>query len=148
MAFKFAFSTLLRHRHNLEEAARKEFLEAQARVDQCLKDLDQLYEDQDQARLEIEKISRQGGHNSPRLQALDEFIAGTEIKIQRQRAKARELIQVAEDKRDILIEAAKEHKILLKVKDRRYAEFKRAERKREEKVMQDLVTMRFKRSQR
>lgn len=146
MKFKFAFESLLKHRRNLEEMARKQFLEAQAQVDECLAELKSFYDQQDRTRHEIQKMTADGGRNTSELQSLDEYIDGLELKIERQRQEARRLIEISEEKRDLLVEAARDYKVLEKLREKRRQEFLKVKMKLEDKSMQDLVTMRFKRS--
>lgn len=148
MAFRFPFETLLNHRRHLEEAARKEFMEAQKRVDDCLAKIKSLYGQRDETRQQVEKVSNEGGVRSQELLTLDEYVDGLTILIERERIKARELMQVAEEKRELLVIAAREFKILQKLKEKKWQEFRAKMKKIEEKEMQDLVTMRFRRNER
>lgn len=144
MAFEFSFESLLRHRARIEEMARREFLEAQAIVQGTLNEIDKMYQRIDEVRNQISE--EQQGNNTNLIQQLEAFIEGQKIRIEMKRLEARQQMEVAEEKQDILTERAKEHKSLKKLKAKKYAEFKKAQKKKEAKNIEDMVTMRFRRS--
>jgi flagellar export protein FliJ len=53
---------------------------------------------------------------------------------------------ICENKQEILIAAAREHKTFQKLREKQYAEFKTAMKKKEMKINDELVVTRFKRS--
>lgn len=143
MRYKFPFATLLKHKKRLEEGAQKEFLEAQKAVDDCLQGIQAIYDSMDKARLEIAQM--QAGSYEHKIEVIchsENFILGQSIKLNRERERARELIQTMEQKQKQLKAAAIEHKVLSKLKERKTHQFRVEERKKEEKRMSDLVSMR------
>ena len=64
-----------------------------------------------------------------------------------QRRKIRELNQIAETKQQALVAAAKEYKILEKLREKKLTEYKDVLKKRELKMVDELVTTRFKRGE-
>ncbi len=145
MKYKFSLEVLLDHRKNLENEARRQFMEAQSQVDDAIKELNGFYDQVDRTRAENGVIEKSGGRNSPKLMSNDEFIAGQKIRIEAQRKKIRELKMVADELMEAMIEAAKEAKTLLKLKERRTEEHKLAGRKRELKETDEIVILRHKR---
>ncbi len=145
MKYKFAFEKLLVHRKITEDRARKEFLLAQAKVDGAEGELKKMYDDVTNAHDRVGRLQQTSGQNAASLMVADEFIVGQKIRIQHQREKIRQLLAVAEEKRAILIEAAREKKTLEKLKEKRFEEFKRTQKKREMREIDEIVTMRFKR---
>ncbi len=145
MKYKFSLEVLLDHRKKLENEARRNFMLAQSRVDEAIAELNGFYDQVDRTRTENGDIEKSGGRASPKLMANDDFIAGQKFRIEAQRLKIRELKVIADDLMEIMIEAAKEAKTLVKLKERRTDEHKLAERKHELKVTDEIVILRHKR---
>lgn len=145
MKFSFSYQKLLDHRKTVEEVARKEYMVARAAVDAAEDELRGMYNDIAESRRRAGRLEVQGGAQGPSLSLISEFIDGQKVRIERQRLKIRELLAVAEQKQDILVEAAREHKTLQKLKERRLKEFKRLVKKKELKEIDEIVTTRFKR---
>jgi flagellar FliJ protein len=59
------------------------------------------------------------------------------------RHKARELMQVAEEKLEVLTEKMQEHKLLEKLKEKKREEYRRERNKDMQKENDDLALMRF-----
>lgn len=147
MGYKFPFAGLLKYRRSQEEVCRREFFSAQTEVEKALENIREMYDSRDRSRAEAEQLSRQGGQTSVQLQSIAEYIEGLNLKIDRERSRARELMQIADDKRDILVAAARETKVLEKLEEKRRKAYRDLQRKLEEKQNQDLVTMRFARGE-
>ena len=147
MKFEFSYEKLLDHRKTVEEVAHRDYLLAQTQVDAAEKVLRGMYDDIAKSRTRIGKLEVEGGKAGPALGLLHDFIDGQKIRIERQRAKIRELLAEAERKHEILVEAAREHKTLQKLKEKRKQEFRKAVKKRELKAVDEIVTTRFKRGE-
>lgn len=145
MAFVFPFEGLLKHRKRLEEVAKKEFFLAQSKVDEILNEINKMYERIDEVRAEISNTQQIGGKGSSKIVQLEDFIKGQNIKIKNARHAARELMQIAEEKREVLVEKVKEFKMIDKIKEKRKDEYKVARRKKEQKEIDDILIMRAKR---
>ena len=146
MIFKFPFETLLKQRKRMEEAAQREFVAAQVKVNEILNIIDQMYSRVDEVRIQISEIQKNGNENLNQIQQIESFIDGQKVRIEMKRAEARELMQVLEEKQEILIEKTKEHKALKILKEKQFKEFQKMKKKKEAKNIEDLVTMRFRRS--
>ncbi len=143
MAFKFGLNTVLKHRQRLEESAQREFAEAQAAVDVCLREIEAMYQRMDEVREDIWAAQKDGGGESiHRIVEMESFLTGQKVRIERMRLKARELLVTAEIKHEALIEAAREKKILVKLKEKRFAEYKIWLAHMEAKEQDDLTSMR------
>lgn len=143
MAFRFGLNTVLKHRQRMEDVAQREFAEAQAAVDECLRTIEAMYQRMDEVREEIQAAQQKGdGHHLQQIHDMETFLSGQKVRIDRLRLKARELLVIAEEKQEILIEAAREKKILAKLKDKRFAEYKERLSRLENKEMDDLTNMR------
>jgi flagellar FliJ protein len=142
VAFKFQLETVLKHRKRLEEMAQREYAEAQAQVDVELRALEQMYDRMDEVRDEISKA--QASHSTSKIEfirQMETFLGGHKILIERKRAQVRELLMVAEEKQEALIAAAKERKVLTKLKDKRLAEYREWLNQVEIKISDDQTTM-------
>lgn len=145
MPFKFTLEPLMKHRKRLEEDAQREFFKARSAVDEALRRINSLYESVDHARRQIQILQRSGGQAIAAITQHEEFIAGVQIRIERERKVARELMMVAEEKHQVLLEAAKEFKSIEKLKERRHRQYREEKKKKELKIIDQTVTMRFKR---
>lgn len=144
MAFRFGLNTVLKHRKRLEDVAQREFSEAQGNVDQCLNEIEDMYSRIDEVRVEIAGAERVGTVESlTQIQGMQAFIDGQKIRIERLRLKARELLLVAEQKHEALIAAAREKKILVKLKEKRFAEYRSWLQRMEAKELDDLTMVRI-----
>ena len=144
MKFKFGYEKLLHHRQTIEDLARREMLLAQQIVDLANMELRGMYEQIDLARLRASNILREQGPHAVALAQIDEFIKLQHVRIDQHRVKLREMMAELEQKQAVLVEAAKEKKTLEKLKERRLHEFKRQNKKRELKAIDEVVTTRFK----
>lgn len=144
MKFTFAFEKLLEHKRQLEQVARRNWLEAQAKVDESMRKLDEMYTQIDDGRKRISDLQIKGGAHLGSLVQISEFILGQKIRIERHRLDLRELLIEAERLQEIVVEAAREKKTLDKLKERRFEEYKRLRKKIELKQMDELVVTRFK----
>jgi flagellar FliJ protein len=144
MRYEFSLEVLLEHRRRTENEARRQYMEAQAKVDQAVAQLNEYYAQVDRTREDNLNLQRQGGAKSSSLVANENFITGQKVRIETQRMKIRELKMAAEELQLALVEAAKETKTLEKLKERQQEEYKKARRKRDMKETDELVVLRHK----
>lgn len=145
MKFRFPLEQLLDVRLREKDLAQRDFLFANKDLAEAEALLQSYYDTIAQARQTAGMLRVSGGLCAENLQQTDLFIAGQEVRISRQKEKIRELASIAEQKHAILIEAAKEHKKVEKLRERRMDRFRREQKRRELKEVDDLVTMRFER---
>lgn len=127
--------------------AQREHVEAKSKVEQCLSEIQKMYEQMDQARNLISDTEQAGAGSQVALfSSSHEFLSGQKIKIERKRIEARELMTVAEEKLEVLVLASQEFESLKKLKEKKIQEFKILKNKKEKAALDDLVTMRFNRS--
>lgn len=147
MKFRFKLDSLLKHRSTLKDQAQREYAEAQAKVQDCLAEIQKMYNQIDQTRLMIAETEKnKNSQQAPVFVSSHEFVDGQKIKIERKRREARELMAISEKKLDALIEATREHEVLKRLKEKKLTEFRLESKKRDMKRIDDLVTMRLKRS--
>ena len=94
-------------------------------------------------REQIAQIQTKGqGDKISEIREMESFIFGHKIRIDQERLKARELMIVAEEKQEALILAAREKKVLVKLKDKRLVEFKEWLNRMEAKELDDQTSVR------
>ncbi len=146
MRFRFPLEVLLKQRSREEEMSRKNYLSAQSKVDDSLVKIEDMWGEIRLSREKMAKVQHSGGNKFELLASLDEFMNGNKIRIEREKVNLRKLIMVADEKHELLVEAAKEHKILIRLKEKKFEKFKKERKKKELKENDDIVTMRHKRS--
>ena len=147
MRFRFRLETLLKHREALKDEAQRVWMEAQNNLNQCLEEIKEMYRQMDHSRQTIATSEKSGVRNQPAVfVSANEFMSGQKVRIERKRQEARELMTVAEQRREEMIAATQNHEVLKKLKDRKKQEFLKKKKVMEAKQIDDLVTMRFKRS--
>lgn len=140
MAFRFGLEAVLKHRRRLEELAQREYAEAQAAVNECLGRLEAMYRRGDEVREEIRAAQARGDLEIVR--EMETFLSGQKIRIETVRLEARGLLEVAEEKQEALVAAAREKKVLDKLREKRLAEYRAKLREMETKELDDLTTVR------
>ncbi len=148
MKFKFTYERLLEYYHQQERIARRDFNESLGRLEVERQKQQRLYQQFDEAIAELYDLreSRDGAEVA-RLQEIEIFLKGQEIRIVRQREIIINHTQIVEQKQEILIAAAKESEIFIKLKEKRLKEFKITEKKTEAKNNDELVVTRFRRGE-
>lgn len=145
MGFQFKLDKILQHRKNIENLARKDYLEALAKLEEEKSKLENQYISIEKARENSFEIQSKGGINSAQvLCQIHDFIKGTEILIERQKLKVRENKKIVEDKQELLRETSIEYKMIERLKEKKKEEYRMDMRKLEEKKLDDLNSIRFK----
>jgi flagellar export protein FliJ len=147
MKFKFSYAKLEEYHKQQEEIAQRDYIESLNRLEEEKKTLRKMYEENDRS-LQISYEIREGKRpfSQATLTAIEVFIDGSDKKIDVQRAVVMSHNTICENKQEILIAAAREHKTFQKLREKQYAEFKTAMKKKEMKINDELVVTRFKRS--
>lgn len=149
MAFRFSLESILRHRRRQEEAAHRDFVEAQGRLDQCLKVIEAMYLQIDETRVKISEAERKPQVKSLEwVCAMETFIEGQKLRIDKERMKARELIRDVELKEEELLKRLNERKAMDKLKELRFEEYKANAARQEMKEQDDLTNARQARGKR
>lgn len=145
MAFQFRLQKVLDHRRRVEDEAKRDYMEAQAKTVTALKELEDLYVAIDMARARGHQMqtSAPDTRMAPTLQTIDLFINGQKIRIERQRAKIRDLKGEEERLQDVLIAAAREKKTLEKLREKHLQEYRDERTRLEQAEADDLSVMRY-----
>lgn len=145
MKFKFSLEKVLTHRRRLEDEARRDWMLAQAKTQEAIRRLEALYLELDEARSR-QIQTRQGssilGQAAATLQAMDQFLDGQRVRIERQRVQVRELKSEEERFQDVLAQRAQERRALEKLRERRLQEFIARIERAERLEVEDLSVMR------
>ncbi|MEZ0392295.1 MAG: flagellar export protein FliJ [Pseudobdellovibrionaceae bacterium] len=145
MKFQFPLQKVLQHRKVLEDLAQRDFQEALAELNLQLQKLNQMEEAVLLAREEAFRRQSEGGKTSSSLTQVDDFLKGQDIRIARQKERIKECESLVENLREILRQKAIDYKIIEELKTRRLKEFKVEQKKREQKRLDDISLMRFRR---
>lgn len=143
MKFKFSYEKLLAHKQTLEEIAQKNLAEAQRSLDEAKAVLSDLFKAVDEVRARAFEMERQGGQSQNSGSIADEFANGQKIRIARQRTVIRDRNMMVEQRQEELILAARERKTLEKLREKKIEEFKTDQKRKEQKEVDDMITMRF-----
>lgn len=144
MKFQFRMQTVLRQREREQDQARFDYLEARRMLDECLAELDNLYKEVDESRLEIQNHQKNSDQNSvSHILYLETYISGVNLKIKNKRLQVREVTRLVEDKLEDLTKANQSVKTLEKYKDKKFDEWKDQQKKLELKKNEDLMIMKY-----
>lgn len=143
MGFKFRLAKVLHHRKSVENLARKDFMEAMAELNEANEELNRLYTETDQAQINRHDLVTQGGNQGDLLRQFHDYIKGTEIKIERQKLVVQEKQAKVEKMQLALQEASIEYKMIEKLETRQHEEYRRVQRKLEEKELTEMANARF-----
>ena len=149
MKFKFRLQKVLEHRQRLEDEAKRNYSQAQAKTQEALDKLESLYVAIDDVRMRANKIQSVGGGSLTifSLQDTDLFIRGQKLRIESQRKVVREFKQVEEQEQEVLIARAMDRKALEKLKEKQLQEFRFEMDRKEAAEADDMNVIRYKRAE-
>ena len=133
------------HKKIQEDVARRDYSESQDKLTFEKNKLKNMQEILQNAYLRSHSLHSAGGAISTDLVAIDCYVDGQRKVIESQRSIINGLNAITEDKREILIEAAKECKVFNKLKEKKFKEHKKLEKKLEIKQIDELNVMYSKR---
>lgn len=143
--FKFTLQPVLKYRLLEEHVAQRDFYEVEQRLTLAQNQLAQLEKEAEEAhrnRMEVLKNS-DTGHGTSQLH--EQFIQGQKIKIQRKNEIIEKTKIFLEEKRLQLVQAVQNRKVLERLKEIKYLEFKKKKNIKERKEIDDIVVMRTRR---
>jgi flagellar FliJ protein len=144
MKFKFPLQKVLEHRKIRESLVQKDFQDAMGALNEETSRLEQMLEKVREAHAHAGAFSAQGGAQGPALTQIHEFLKGQEVRIQRQKQKIQELEKLVEAKREILRQAAQEYKIMEKMREKKFEDYKLERNAQDQKDMDEQSILRFK----
>lgn len=140
--FRFPFENIIKIRKTEEEVAQRDLQEALALLNQEKDFLAGLEEQHHQAFATRHQIEIQGGTAAGPLTQVHEFLAGQDIRIDRQKKKIVEVEKKVEELREILRLKAIDTKIVKELKARKKRDFDEIVRKKENAAVDDMNLMR------
>lgn len=142
--FKFPLQAALKQKKIREDVFQKHYQDCLAELharEQRLVDLINLEKD---ARLRASQIEIRGGvEASASLKQIHDFIVLNLRRINKQKELIQEQQKLVEVKREILRQAAIEHKIMIRLKEKKFEEFKYEQDKLEQKELDEISVLRF-----
>ena len=144
MKFKFSLEKLLQYRRQLEDLAKKDYLEVFATLEEEKAKLKSYYKATDDSRTYAQSLEVRGGRQAEGLVQSHHFIKGTAIKIELQKKNVEKIQLLVEEKLEILRQASIESKMIERLKENKKEEFKKLEKKSEQKFLDEMVTLRHK----
>lgn len=123
MAFEFRLESVLKHRQRLEDERQRDYQLAQEATRQAKKVLQDFYDAIDRSQDAIATNLSDGSQSSILIEN-DLYIEGVRKKIDLQRRKITELLQIEEEAQQRLIDAAKEKKTLEILKEKQREQYK------------------------
>ncbi len=142
MKFKFPFNTLMKAKKVQRDEAERDYRLMMAKAEEQRAKLIKMRADITDARAEMQSVRENGGKLTAALVSIEDFMVGQKIRIQNQYKMLKGLEEITEQKRLVLVEAAKELKSLEKLKEKRYNEFKLQVRKQELRNIDEISVMR------
>lgn len=144
MKFKFSLQKVLEHRKIVEDLAQKSFQDVVTQYNEQVALLEQMIHAKSTAHQSIGTLSLKGGAQGPALTQIHEFLKGQDIRIQRQRQNVQAAEKLVEEKREVLRQAALEYKIMERMREKKFEEYKQDRLAREQKEMDEQNILRFK----
>lgn len=144
MKFKFPLQKVLEHRKLRENLVKKDFEEATALLQAETDRLQSMLGQVTGAHSEAGSRARQGGQQGPALGQIHEFLKGQEILIHRQKQKIQHFEKLVEERREILRQAVLEYKIIEKMRENKFEEYRLERNLSDQKEMDEQSILRFK----
>jgi len=142
--FKFRLETVLKERKRQLDTAQMEYSKAQAKVDQHLALIKKHYDLIDNSRTSISKMQSSTAQQGHSINLFESMVESNRSKIKVLRSEVRELMRIAEEKRDIMTERSKELKIITKLKENQKIDYLKVKRAKDIKKLDEVVSQRYK----
>jgi len=140
--FRFRFEQVLEYRRIRETLAQEAFAEA---LSAYLEQRERLLQMQEHRRALLERLreAHQGALDMEAISASEQYRSMLEMAILIQGRQVQELAGIAEEKRQILVEALKKREVMDKMKDQERAEYMNFIRRLEQKFLDEITATRF-----
>ncbi len=144
MKFKFPLQKVLEHRKIKENLAQKDFQDAVMLLTKENELLAQMEQDKSEAHNRTGLLAQQGGAQGPAFAQIHDFLKGQEIRLQRQKQKIQEIEKLVESKREILRQSVLEYKIMEKMRENKFEEYRHDRLTEDQKENDEQSILRFK----
>lgn len=141
--FKYSLEKVLNHRRIQENLAQRDFQEQMMMLNQEIEKLKSFEENWSQAHQQMHAKQVRGGSTVGDLQAINEFLKGLKIKIERQKLVIVHHEKLVEEVREFLRQRMAERQMIDSHKENKRLEFKKEQAKKEQKEYDDQATIRF-----
>lgn len=142
MKFKFALEKVLKHKKILEDQAKKDFSEISKRLRDQEQYLENLEQDLKTAYDNKYQIQKMGGNISAYLEFFHNYYGAQKKLIENQKKIIQGMTKILEEKREFLVQAARDHKTFVMLREKKKQEFRKELLKREQKRLDDMNIMR------
>ncbi len=149
MKFKYPYDNLMKSKKLNRDVAFRNYAEARGELDKAQGTLQKYDNDIEDSREFNQELAGSRVLLRDALETMkwtQYFLEGQRVKIERQKYVVQQNQEVVEQRTIELTEAAKEFKIFEKLKERMREKFKKAEKKRDLKTVDEIVVMRAARS--
>ncbi|MBO9666254.1 MAG: flagellar export protein FliJ [Bdellovibrio sp.] len=144
MKFKFPLQKVLEHRKLKENLAQKDFQDVVGVLNEQQAILEKMNQDVVEAQARAASLVQMGGAQGPALSQIHEFLKGQKIRIAYQVQRVQEVEKLVEAKREILRQAALDYKIMEKMRENKFEEYKAGRIAQDQKEMDEQAILRFK----
>jgi flagellar FliJ protein len=144
MKFKFPLQKVLEHRKLKENLAQKDFQDVVVILNEQQALLEKMHQDVLEAQARAGSLVQAGGNQGPALSQIHEFLKGQKIRIAHQMQRIQEVEKLVEAKREILRQAALDYKIMEKMRENKFEEYKAGRIAQDQKEMDEQAILRFK----
>lgn len=143
MKFKFPLEKVLKYRHTQVDLARRDFLQAQNKLDQAIGVREQMLLDKENTLRDRSQLIQQENNWQPKVEQLNTFLSGQDLRIVRQNESLRILEKEVESYREILMNALSEAKMMERLKEKKKKEFIRDFNDKEQKELDEIASVRY-----
>lgn len=132
------------HRKVKESLAQKDFQDAVNILNEQQAILDKMNRDVQEAHARAGTLAQMGGAQGPALSQINDFLNGQKLRIAHQVQKVQQVEKLVEAKRELLRQAALDYKIMEKMRENKFEEYKAERISQDQKEMDEQAILRFK----
>lgn len=143
MKFKFSLEKVLKYRHTQLDLARRDFLQAQDKLDQAISVRDQMIVDKETALKDRSQLIQKENNWQFKVEQMNVFLSGQDLRIVRQNESLKLIEKEVESYREILMKALSEAKMIERLKEKKKEEFIKNFNEKEQKELDEIATARY-----
>jgi flagellar FliJ protein len=140
--FQFKFTSVLNYRRQIEDVRQQEFAESKRLWEQEVTLLEQFHALWRTCLAEW-RIRQNDAVEILEVELYQRYMLRLREEIRRQAEKVKERLAIMDGKRDILLQAQKERKVLDKLREYQHSEYRAAMLKKETAVLDEIATQRY-----
>ena len=147
MKFKFTLEKVLKHRTIQSDLAQRDFLEAQNNLNEEIKKLEAMQQLKNDSLQQRSQTVQESQTWAASVEQINQFLIGHDFRIKIQNQRLLDAEKTVEEMREILRKAMIEVKIIEKLKEKKYEEFKKESARKEQNELDELSVLRFSRNE-